>query len=993
MQIETILTIAALVAFCLIALKLYTYKKARHLRELGYSFVYYYMKNCGDLQYFKDKDKHIAEAYHTYYEELEIKKEKWYLSFSSKWIVQEFISFYKSANLLTVGIEPYFYITHYFAYSECERFKKQANDLEDSMAKIVNKEFRKYVFKETGERDIFDYPQQKKYEHNLESLRQIHNKEFVEKELRDNYHYFDHLLKYPLDEQQRRSIVELEDNCLVISSAGSGKTSTSIAKVKYLLDKQKLRKEEILVLSYNRKTAEEFQERLNVPDLTCKTFHALALSIIGEAEGKRPDVCDETMLLKCYYYLIKRIPSYKAAINQFVSVVSSLTKGEHEYQKAEDYYKDRETYGIMSPYEDMNGMPIYTRSEEEKKICVWLSEHDVKYLYEQTYPFDTSDKEHRQYKPDFTIYNAKNLKSGVIYLEHFAIDKDSKVPRWFGDGYGGFDTANWRYNSDIEWKRQLHANNKTKLIETKSAMFHDSTIYQELERQLIENGVPMRLLSEEEKYERLVERNKAVEDSIMNLFKSFINLMKSNSKTFDGIMNTIKKENLGDAFNERCRYLMFDIIKPLYEEYETNLKERNQMDFTDLILHAAELCNSGKYKSPYSYILVDEFQDISVDRYKFILSLRKNDPLTKTYCVGDDWQSIYRFSGSDMNLFNHFEKYFGFTKKCKIETTYRFGNPLVERSSEFILKNPNQVEKTVHPLSDTVSTRLSFIPFTRGDYNKEYLDKIRSIIESIPSDETIMLVARYNYEVNVFPHDSIIQWPNSKRAVVKFAGRNMDFMSVHAAKGLEADNVLILNCSQDQGGFPSRITDDPILGFVLSEVDTYEYSEERRLFYVAITRAKKHTFVLYNYDMPSFFVTEMLGYEDDNQLICPRCKKGRLKLLKEDISINGNKYRNYLCSNSVAGCQYFWQVYFDNESDIIQKYHRQMDRYFDEIKLDKDGWPIISGQKTNSPRRPGIPPSPSFPANAHSPFPPPPPSWGSYSPPPPIEGSPDDLPF
>ena len=151
-------------------------------------------------------------------------------------------------------------------------------------------------------------------------------------------------------------------------------------------------------------------------------------------------------------------------------------------------------------------------------------------------------------------------------------------------------------------------------------------------------------------------------------------------------------------------------------------------------------------------------------------------------------------------------------------------------------------------------------------------------------------------------------------------------MSVHAAKGLEADNVLILNCSQDQGGFPSRISDDPILGFVLSQIDTYEYSEERRLFYVAITRARKHTYVLYNIDMPSVFVTEMQN--DDNtagQLLCPRCKKGRLKKIKDGVSVNGNKYRNYLCTNSVAGCHFFWQVYYDKEDDILNKYHRQMD--------------------------------------------------------------------
>ena len=166
------------------------------------------------------------------------------------------------------------------------------------------------------------------------------------------------------------------------------------------------------------------------------------------------------------------------------------------------------------------------------------------------------------------------------------------------------------------------------------------------------------------------------------------------------------------------------------------------------------------------------------------------------------------------------------------------------------------------------------------------------------------------------------------------------------------------------------------------------------LFYVAITRAKKHTFVLYNENMPSVFVTEMLEGEDDNLMICPLCKKGRLKKIKDGVSINGNKYRYHLCSNSVAGCHFPWLVFYDEESDILRKYHREMDCYFIDIKTDKDGWPIIGGQITNSRRRGGIPPSPSFPTYIPPPFPPPPPSGGSYSPPlPPIEGSPDDLPF
>lgn len=924
---EIIILVAIIAIIFLIALKIYTYVKASHLRKTGYTYVYYYMKNCDQLSYYRNSSNHI-DKYSASYDELNRHKDKWYLSIGSRNVIKEMVDFYIMANKLTISASNMFHLSHYFSYSECKCFEESITDLETSMKNIVNNEFRRFIYKQTGESDLYDYSRKKAYCHNFEQNRQIHNKEVIEKELKDYKLFFDTVLKYPLDAQQRESIVKLEDNCLVISSAGSGKTSTSIAKVKYLLEKKNYKKEEILVVSYNRKTAEEFQERLNIPGLTCKTFHALALSIIGNVEGKRPNVCDPTFLLSCYYNLVKKDKEFKAAINKFASEMSSITRGEHEYQTAEEYYKDRETYGIMAPYGDMNGSPIFTRSEEEKKICTWLSSHDVRFLYEQPYPIQTANTQHRQYKPDFTLFFNKDGKESYLFLEHFSIDVNGNVPQWFGEGTGGFYAANQKYNSDILWKRQIHSNNKTLLIETTSAMFHDKTIYKKLEQQLRHVGVPMRELTEDEKYERLIKRNKAVEDSIMNLFSSFISLMKSNGKSFDTIMEDIKNSDLGEAFNERCRFLMYEVIKPLYDEYERALREKVQMDFTDLVLHAAELCNSGKYNSPYKYILVDEFQDISVDRYKFILSLRKNPVSTKTYCVGDDWQSIYRFSGSDMNLFNHFENYFGFTERCKIETTYRFGNPLVDQSSTFILKNPNQINKTVHPLSEEVLTKLSFIGFSRRPNNREYLDTIQQILNNIPYEETIMLLARYNYEIKVFPENAIKQSPNSKRAKVSFAKRTMDFMSIHAAKGLEADNVLILNCSQDAGGFPSRITDDPILGFVLSEIDTFEYSEERRLFYVAITRAKKHTFVLYNTNMPSVFVTEMDECEDGEQMLCPRCKKGRLKKIKDGISINGNPYRNYLCTNSVAGCKFFWQVYFNTPEDIIRKYHSQMDRYF-----------------------------------------------------------------
>lgn len=930
MELYIAIAIAVIVIIALIFTNNYALKKTRTLRQKGREYCLYFLGQIDILDYYRNKDRWISTKYGKDYEELKVKENKWYVRFCRDTKIRMYIEFYELANETTVKFAPYFDLNHYFASSEFRRLNPLGDKMLKTAANFVNdKETHRYFYEEKTPEEHIRLLRGREWKQNFLSKKIRHNKEFVEKELRDNKEFFDTVLRYPLDNQQRESIVKLEDNCLVISSAGSGKTSTSIAKVKYLLEKRHIPKEEILVLSYNHKTAAEFQERLDVPGLTCKTFHALAQLIIGQAEGARPDVCDSDFLLKCYYALVRKSEDYKNAITKFFGELASVTKNEHEYNESEPYYKDRATYGILAPYGDMNGSPVYTRSEEEKKICTWLSTHGVDFLYEQPYPIDTADERHRQYKPDFTIYYTSNGRRYYLFLEHFGVDQEGNVPQWFGEGHqGGFAGANRDYNEGIRWKRQIHHENETLLLETRSSMFQDGTIYSQLEAQLRRAGVPIRELSAEEKYQLLFQRNEAMENNVMTLFKSFISLLKSNGKTFDLVMKAIEEDDQEEDFIERCRYLMYEVIKPLYDEYESSLKEKGQMDFTDTILHAAELCEKKQWQTPYSYILVDEFQDISVDRYKFLKSLRKEEPLTKMYCVGDDWQSIYRFSGSDMNLFNDYPKYFGATEKCKIETTYRFGNPLVEHSSAFILKNPNQVEKVVRPCSANVATNLSFVEFTRGERDLEYLAKIKELIDSIPQEESIMLLGRYNYEVKVFPRYCIEEIPDSKRSVVRYAGRTMNFMSVHASKGLEADHVIILNCSQDKGGFPSRVSDDPILGYVLSEIDTFEYSEERRLFYVAITRAKKHTYVMYNEYMPSVFVTEMQEKDNDAQLLCPVCKQGRLRILKDAVARNGNRYRNYSCTNSIAGCRFFWRVYFETEEELNATYHHQMDRFF-----------------------------------------------------------------
>jgi len=275
------------------------------------------------------------------------------------------------------------------------------------------------------------------------------------------------------------------------------------------------------------------------------------------------------------------------------------------------------------------------------------------------------------------------------------------------------------------------------------------------------------------------------------------------------------------------------------------------IDFTDAIIEATEIVAS-LHPVRYSYIIVDEFQDISVDRYNFLKALRDGAVPAKLYCVGDDWQSIYRFSGSDMSLFSRFPDYFGPTEINKIETTYRFGEPVVSLSSQFIQRNSAQIMKNIRPFSSEAKTELQFCA-----YGNDYANVINQILLSIPDDKTVFLLGRYSFDDYYLSRYYTAIKENSRFYYV-IGGRKIEFLTVHKSKGLEADYVIILQCNNGLYGFPSQMSSDSVLNYVLTESEQFPYGEERRLFYVAITRAKHKTFVLYDKLSPSVFVDEFM---------------------------------------------------------------------------------------------------------------------------------------
>lgn len=225
--------------------------------------------------------------------------------------------------------------------------------------------------------------------------------------------FFDHCLKYPLDKQQRRSIVSEEDNCLVVSSAGSGKTSSIVGKVKYLTEIKGIAPERILLISYTNKAAAELTERMATNGLKGYTFHKLAIDIIGKTTGTKPSICDNTdsLFVDIYHKLLDKSSFKKSIVEYFIDYQTNEADWEQRKNERREQLSGLKNVQLKAMFPDMDGRAIYVRSEQEQKICFALSSLGVKFRYEEPYEHQLADEMHSQYRPDFSIY----FKQGAYY--------------------------------------------------------------------------------------------------------------------------------------------------------------------------------------------------------------------------------------------------------------------------------------------------------------------------------------------------------------------------------------------------------------------------------------------------------------------------------------------------------------------------------------------------------------------------------------------------
>jgi len=689
-----------------------------------------------------------------------------------------------------------------------------------------------------------------------------------------------------LDEEQINAILNDSKYTLILAGAGTGKTTTMVAKVKYLVDIKKVDPKRILVISYTKKAVEELQSLIIDEfgiNTNVTTFHSLAYKYVRNIfMNRKCEIVDYNKKESIFYDFIndmfksKRIEDLINTFSKDKLNLNNFFYGAYfndNYLKFNDYdtffksykeYKIEEALnkGIKDVINEWIDKKIKSeniitikgelvKSVGEAVIANFLFKHGIEYKYEEIYSEIVEDR--KVYKPDFTL----DLAGNKVYIEYFGLD-DKK------------------YNKIKDKKIEFHKNNNNKFISIDRMPIEQ--IEYELDLELKKMGFIYRDKTDIEIYNQILDNNKLSQIfKLKNLFYESIMKIKESinrEKYIDIVkeyINTLDENERKDSIKE------FNYINEFYHYYfkKTFNIETYSFDYSDLFYYSNKYIHDKKYLNDikYDYIIIDEYQDISDGEY-LLARNTSNKSDSKVFAVGDDWQSIYSFRGSNINYITKFNNYFESPTILSINNTYRNSQELVNITGKFIKENKDQIDKSLvsskhlpHPIQfvmydDRIDEEIgNSILDDTVEYN--VLKRLIIKIHQEKPEHNILILGRNNNMIEkCFKYDKdFIDDLGTKIKISFINNLDIDGMTIHKSKGLTYDEVIIIGMNKT---FPRCELNEYWLIDLFKykkEKESIEFAEERRILYVALTRTKNNVYILTNKNSKnrSNFVDELIG--------------------------------------------------------------------------------------------------------------------------------------
>ena len=685
------------------------------------------------------------------------------------------------------------------------------------------------------------------------------------------------------DEGQKQAILSDNPRTLVLAGAGAGKTRVLLKRILHLIQNKEEKSGNILAMTFTKFAANEMYDRLlafyepkykkvlekklsdtdlkylrndqlkkhsEIRHVTIKTIHALCYQILrrdgakvfntnfkvvgDEEKNNKSDVSQQQIIRTLIY---KKEPDFIQKIKEYI--LDYLVELEESLENS-----NNKSYG---KYITLDGKKV--RSKSERAIANYLYEHGIKYNYEKEVIWINKVDKTKNYKPDFY------LPDFDVYIEHWFISKESdNVPENYN-----FDKI--KYLKERKWKLNQFKTHNKKLIESfETQMQGDlAKYYDYLYKELVDKTG--RTIKQKPSLEA-IEEMKHVKQGFYLLctgLMKIINLAKSNRISTEQIKDRLKEEKHNEVLE------FYNILLIIYDEYVEYLISESLIDYNDMIHKVVELFSKhptvlAKYQKKFKHILVDEYQDVSAAQVELIKQLLTED--NYLFAVGDDWQSIYQFRGSEVEYIINFKEDFNDANVVILPYNYRSAKNIVEASNIVIMKNPQQIIKKIQPFNKTSKEKIfQFNSLNDLDAAQFIMDATKKLYSTGYKFNDIMLL--YRRSIHLWPYKKFFEKHNFK----------INTKTIHGSKGLEAKVVFLVGLKMGSDGFPYVWEDKRIVQIIKETKLDRKEEEERRIFYVAMTRAKEKLFLIsekgneskYCEDIPQDFKKVQISKSEFNE--------------------------------------------------------------------------------------------------------------------------------